>query len=78
MKVEESRPGVFTIVAGAHELSALVAGARMSLALMETDPTGATEEARRALETVLADFDQALGRAKGGSGGERAGGEGPG
>jgi hypothetical protein len=73
VKVEETRPGVFTIVAGAHELSALLAGARMSLSLMETDPTGATEEARKALETVLADFDKALGRARGGPGGERAG-----
>ena len=73
MKVEETRPGVFTIVAGAHELSALVAGARMSLSLMETDSSGATEEARKALESVLADFDKALERAKGGPGGERAG-----
>lgn len=72
MKVEETRPGVFTIVATAHELSALLAGARMSVSLMETDPSGATEEARRSLETVLADFDRALAKARGGPGGERA------
>ena len=73
MRLEEIRPGVYQAVVTAHELSALLAGARMSLSLMETDPSGATEEARKALETVLADFDKALGRAKGGSGGERAG-----
>ena len=72
MKVEETRPGVFTIVATAHELSALLAGARMSVSLMETDPSGATEEARLALETVLTDFDRALGRARAEPGGERA------
>jgi hypothetical protein len=72
VKVEETRPGVFTIVASAHELSALLAGARMSLSLMETDPSGATEEARQALEAVLADFDRALGRTRGNPGGERA------
>jgi len=72
VKVEETRPGVFTIVATAHELSALLAGARMSVSLMETDPSGATEEARRALEAVLADFDRALGKARGGAVGERA------
>lgn len=73
MKIEESRPGVFTVVATAHEISALVAGARMSLALMEEDPSGATDEARAALESVLADFDRALTRAREGEpGGERA------
>jgi signal transduction histidine kinase len=72
VKVEENRPGVFTVVATAHEISALLAGARMSLSLMETDPSGATEEARAALETVLSDFDRALSRARGGEpGGER-------
>jgi hypothetical protein len=72
VKVEETRPGVFAIVATAHELSALLAGARMSVSLMETDPSGATDEARRALESVLADFDRALAKARGGAGGERA------
>jgi hypothetical protein len=64
VKVEETRPGVFTVVATGHELSALLAGARMSVSLMETDASGATEEARRTLESVLADFDRALGRAR--------------
>jgi predicted DNA-binding transcriptional regulator YafY len=69
MKVEETRPGVFAIVATAHELSALLAGARMSVSLMETDPSGATEKARQSLEAVLADFDRALSQARGGAGG---------
>jgi hypothetical protein len=43
-------------------LSAILAGARMSLALMESDPSGATDEARAALASVLADFDAALAR----------------
>src|SRR5918911_396379 len=62
MKLEETRPGVFEATMTAHELSAILAGARMSLALMETDASGATEEARKALAAVLADFDAALER----------------
>jgi hypothetical protein len=68
MKVEETRPGVFSIVATAHELAALVAGARMSVSLMETDTSGVTDEARKALEAVLADFDRAITRARGEAG----------
>jgi hypothetical protein len=66
MKLEEQRPGVFQATMTAHELSAVLAGARMSLALMESDPSGATEEARAALATVLADVDAALARRAGG------------
>ena len=40
MKLEERRPAVYTATLSAHELSALLAGARMSLKLMETDETG--------------------------------------
>jgi hypothetical protein len=72
MKAEETRPGVFTIVVTAHELSALVAGARMSVSLMETDTSGVTDEAREALQKVLADFDRAIARARGDTGEERA------
>jgi hypothetical protein len=67
MKLQEPRPGVFEATMTAHELSAVLAGARMSLALMESDPTGSTEEARAALASVLSDFDAALAR-RGGSG----------
>jgi hypothetical protein len=62
MKLSETRPGVFEATMTAHELSAILAGARMSLGLMESDPTGATEQARAALASVLADFDAALAR----------------
>jgi hypothetical protein len=71
MKLEEVRPGVFNATFTAHELSVLLAGARMSLSLMDTDPAGTTAEARRALEAVLADFDAALARVREGGGGER-------
>jgi predicted DNA-binding transcriptional regulator YafY len=64
MKVQEVRPGVFNATFSAHELSVLLAGARMSLSLMDTDPQGSTERARSALESVLSEFDAALARAR--------------
>jgi predicted DNA-binding transcriptional regulator YafY len=63
MRVHEVRPGVFSATFSAHELSVLLAGARMSLSLMETDPQGTSERARSALESVLSEFDAALARA---------------
>lgn len=60
MKVEEIRPGVFSATLTVHELSVLLAGARMSLSLMESAPDTATARARTALESVLAAFDSAL------------------
>ena len=66
MKVQEIRPGVFSMTLTAHELSVLLAGARMSLSLMETDDAGTTERARAALESVLAAFDKELARTRGG------------
>jgi predicted DNA-binding transcriptional regulator YafY len=71
MKVQEVRPGVFSATFSAHELSVLLAGARMSLSLMDTDPQGSTERARSALESVLSEFDAALAQARG-QGPERA------
>jgi hypothetical protein len=68
MKLEAGRPGVYKVTLTSHELSALLAGARMSLSLMDTDPAGATAEARAALSRVLEDFDRELART--GSGGE--------
>jgi predicted DNA-binding transcriptional regulator YafY len=64
MKLAERRPGVYDATMTAHELSAILAGARMSLSLMEQDTTGATDEARAALASVLADFDAALARTR--------------
>jgi hypothetical protein len=66
MKLDEPRPGVFEMTMTAHELSTILAGARMSLALMESDPSGSTAEARDALAAVLAEFDAALARRAGG------------
>jgi hypothetical protein len=62
MKVREVRPGVFETTMTAHELSAILAGARMSLSLMENDPSGATAQAMVTLEAVLADFDREFSR----------------
>jgi hypothetical protein len=70
VKVQEVRPGVFSATLTAHELSVLVAGARMSLSLMESDPDGSTERARAALASVLEGFDAALARARAAGGGE--------
>lgn len=64
MKLEEPRSGVFRATLAARELSALLAGARMSLSLMEGDPAGSTERARSALGGVLAEFDAELARVR--------------
>jgi hypothetical protein len=62
MHVERTRENVFTVVATAQELSALVAGARMSLDLMRSSPEPRAAEAADHLERVLADFDRARAR----------------
>ena len=57
-----------TLVATSQELSALVSGARMALALMRADPS-APAQARdlgALLARVLADYDRALDRARNG------------
>jgi hypothetical protein len=59
MRVERTRENVFTVVATGQELSALVAGARMSLELMRSSPEPRATEAADHLERVLADFDRA-------------------
>jgi hypothetical protein len=70
MKIEEIKPRVFTLTMTAHELSVLLAGARMSLSIMDADPGGTTAEARSALSSVLEGLDRAL---EGGAGAGRAG-----
>jgi hypothetical protein len=62
MKVERTRENVFTIVATGQELSALLAGARMSLEVMRAAPQSSQSEAAEHLERVLADFDRARAR----------------
>jgi hypothetical protein len=60
MKLEEPRSGIFMATLTGHELSALLAGARMSLSLMESGAPDAGERGRAALERVLSDFDDQL------------------
>jgi hypothetical protein len=48
------------------ELSALIAGARMSLDALRARPEAAPEQAVRLLEQVLADFDAGRERLAGG------------
>jgi hypothetical protein len=67
VKLTEVRPGVYDARLTTHELSVLLAGARMSLSLMEAEPGGATERARSALAAVLANVDAELAKAKPGA-----------
>jgi len=62
MHVERTRDNVFTVVATSQELSALVAGARMSLDVMRAAPGQTRSEAVELLERVLRDFDVARSR----------------
>jgi hypothetical protein len=59
MHVERTRQNVFTIVATGQEISALVAGARMSLEVMRAAPQPPPTDATEMLERVLGDFDRA-------------------
>jgi hypothetical protein len=63
MKVTRARENVFALTLTGQELSALVAGARMALDLMERDPR-APREAVELLRGVVADYDHALARLK--------------
>jgi hypothetical protein len=62
MKVERTRENVFTVVLTGQELSALVAGARMSLEVMRAAPRASSSESTEHLERVLDDFDRARAR----------------
>jgi hypothetical protein len=64
MRMERERDNVFTITATSQELSALVAGARMSLDVMRTAPDPPAD-AIELLERVLEDFDRARERLAG-------------
>jgi len=63
MKVTRARENVFELTLTGQELSALVAGARMALEIMERDPH-APQEAIELLRGVIADYDKALARLK--------------
>lgn len=59
MRIETVRENVVRVTAARQELSALVAGARMALRLLQEDPD-APEGARIGLARVIADYDAAL------------------
>ena len=59
VRIERTRENVFTVVATGQELSALIAGARMSLDIMRTAAQPVPADAVAALERVLRDFDRA-------------------
>lgn len=59
-KLEAARPQTYSVMLTSHELSMLLAGARMALSVMEANPHGETERSRDALRRVLSDFDSAL------------------
>lgn len=63
MKVTRARENVFALTLTGQELSALVAGARMALDIMERDPH-APREAVELLRGVVGDYDDALARLK--------------
>jgi hypothetical protein len=63
MKVSRARENVFALTLTGQELSALVAGARMALDIMESDPH-APQEAIELLRSVIGDYDKALARLK--------------
>jgi hypothetical protein len=65
MKATQPRPGTFTLTMTTHELSVLVAGARMALKLMEAEKTSSNEQAQRVLGDALADLDSAVARTRG-------------
>jgi hypothetical protein len=64
MKVTRARENVFELTLKGQELSALVAGARMALDIMERDPH-APQEAIELLRGVIGDYDKALARLEG-------------
>jgi hypothetical protein len=64
--LEHLRGEVVSVRLTMTELSALVAGARMALDALRSQPGSAPEEALRLLEQVLADFDAGRARLTGG------------
>ena len=68
MRIERTRPNVFTVVATGEELSALVAGARMALDVMRATSQDTSFAAAALLERVLGDFDRARARLDDGDG----------
>jgi hypothetical protein len=67
VRVERTRENVFTVTATGQELSALVAGARMALSLMQRNPEQAPPEVVARLERAIADYQRAADRLAGGA-----------
>jgi hypothetical protein len=63
VKLEQTRPNVFTLTATSKELSGLVGAARMALEIMATDPD-APPEMVELVSRVLRDYDRAIARLK--------------
>ena len=63
MRLVEIRPGVFRMEITVQELSALVAGARLSLS-GQSQPDAGPAQDRDALESVISQFDAALKRSR--------------
>ena len=61
MRLERTRENVFTVTATGHELSALIAGARLALEVMQASGD-APPTAVEALSRVLDDRDRARDR----------------
>jgi hypothetical protein len=59
VKLEQTRPNVFTLTATSKELSGLVGAARMALEIMATDPD-APPEMVELVGRVLRDYDRAI------------------
>jgi len=68
MRIAHVRANAVTVTATTQELSALIAGARLAVALMAADPQAPAEARalRDLLERVLADYDSGLSRARNG------------
>ena len=66
MRVTDTRANAITLVGTSQEVSALVSGARMALAVMGADPDAppGARDLSALLRRVLADYDSALSRAR--------------
>ena len=62
MVIKRVKPTIFQITIHTYELAALVAAARMAVEDRKESPENLDQDARLHLESILADYDQALKR----------------
>ena len=62
MVIKRIRPTTFQVTIHAYELAAFVAAARTIVGRHKGTPESLSEDARLQLESVLADYDQAIQR----------------